>query len=80
MGMRQTNISLEEWQYQQLKELAGREGKSISQIIRELIDEKLQLKEDEIERDPIFEIIGMGRGEGTGVAREHDKILYRKGQ
>ena len=78
--MRQTNINLEEWQYQQLKELAGREGKSISQIIRELIDELLELGEGEIERDPIFEIIGMGRGEGTSVAREHDKILYRKGQ
>lgn len=80
MGMRQTNISLEEWQYQQLKELAEREGKSISQLIRELIKEKFKLEEDEIERDPIFEIIGMGRGEGTGVAQEHDEILYRKGQ
>ncbi len=78
--MRQTNISLEEWQYQRLKELAERESKSISQIFRELIDEKLKLEEGEIERDPIFEIIGMGRGEGTGVAREHDKFLYRKGQ
>ena len=75
--MRQTNISLEEWQYHHVKELAEREGKSISQIIRELI---LELGEGEIEKDPIFEIIGMGRGEGSGVAREHDKILYRKGQ
>ncbi len=75
--MRQTNISLEEWQYNHVKELAEREGKSISQIIRELI---LELGEGEIEKDPIFEIIGMGRGEGSGVAREHDKILYRKGQ
>lgn len=76
--MRQTNISLEEWQYQQLKELAAREGKSISHLIRELIEEKLGLKEDEVEKDPIFEIVGMGRGEGTGVAREHD--LYREGR
>ena len=36
--MRQTNISLEEWQYFRIKELAEREGKSISQIIREMID------------------------------------------
>ena len=78
--MRQTNISLEEWQYQRLKELAEKEGKSISQIFRELIDEKLELREGEIEKDPIFEIIGMGTGEGSAVAREHDKILYRKGQ
>ena len=78
--MRQTNISLEEWQYQQLKELADKEGKSISQLIRELIEEKFKLEEEEIEKDPIFEIIGLGRGEGTGVAREHDRILYRKCQ
>jgi predicted CopG family antitoxin len=80
MGMRQTNISLEEWQYQKLRELAEKEGKSISGLIRELIKEKFKLAEDEIENDPIFEIIGMGKGEGTDVAREHDKLLYRKGQ
>ena len=78
--MRQTNISLEEWQYRHVKELAEREGKSISQIIRELIDALSELREGEIEKDPIFEIIGMGRGEGSGVAREHDKTLYRKSQ
>lgn len=76
--MRQTNISLEEWQYQQLKELAEREGKSISQIVRELLEERLELGPLEIERDPIFDIVGLGRGEGTGLAKEHDKILYRK--
>ncbi len=76
--MKQTNINLEEWQYQQLKELSEKEDKSISQIIRELIDEGLELKEDEIERDPIFEIIGIGKGKGTKVARKHDKILYQK--
>lgn len=78
--MRQTSISLEEWQYQQLKELAAREGKSISRLIRELIEEKLKLEEDEIEKDPIFEIVGLGRGKGVGVAKEHDKILYKKDQ
>ena len=78
MGMRQTNISLEERQYQRLKELAEREGKSLSQIFRELIDEKLELKEDEIEKDPIFEIIGMGRGKRADIAREHDKVIYCK--
>ncbi|HHE47506.1 MAG TPA: ribbon-helix-helix protein, CopG family [Candidatus Acetothermia bacterium] len=76
--MRQTNISLEEWQYQHLKELAAREGKSISQIIRELIDEKLSLREEEIEKDPIFEIIALGKGKGGSVARDHDAVLYRK--
>ncbi len=33
-----------------------------------------------MKKDPIFEIIAMGRGEGGGVARGHDNILYRKSQ
>lgn len=78
--MRQTNISLEEHQYQQLKEWAEREGKSLSQVLRELIDKKFALAGGEIERDPIFEVIGIGSGKGDGVARKHDELLYRKGQ
>jgi len=74
--MRQTNISLEEWQYDHVTELVEREGKSISQIIRELIDALSELGESEIKKDPIFEIIAMGRGEGGSVARGHGDILY----
>ncbi len=80
MGMRQTNVNLEEWQYQRLKELAAKEKKSLSQLFRELVQERFELEEEEVERDPIFEISAMGRGEGGGVAREHDKILYRKSE
>ncbi len=74
--MKQTNINLEESQYQRLKDLAEREGKSISQIIRELIDESFQLEGEEGKKDPIFDVVGMGHGEGEPVARNHDEVLY----
>ena len=78
--MRKINSSLEERQYCHVTELAAREGKSISQITRGLVDALSELGEGEIKKDPIFEIIAMGRGEGSSVARAHDNILYRKSQ
>ena len=74
--MKQTNISLEERQYQRVKELAEREGKSISQIIRELIEESFVVDEEDRKKDPIFEVIGIGHGEGKPVAKDHDEVLY----
>jgi len=74
--MKQTNISLEEKQYQRVKDLAEREGKNISQIIRELIDKRLQPEVEDIKNDTIFEVIGMGSGEGKSIAKDHDKLLY----
>ena len=56
--MKRINVSLEEKQYQRIKELAEREGKSISQIIRELIDESFHLEGEDRKNDPIFEVIG----------------------
>lgn len=74
--MKQTNISLEESQYQRVKDLAEREGKSISQIIRELIDESFHLEGEDRKKDPIFDVIGMGHGEGKPAAKDHDEVLY----
>ena len=74
--MKQINISLEERQYQWIKDQAKSEGKSISQIIRELIDEKLHPEVEDIKNDPIFKVIGMGHGEGQSIAKDHDDELY----
>jgi plasmid stability protein len=75
--MRRTNVVLEEWQYQYLKERAAREGKSLSALIRELIEAAVR-PEGNIKDDPIFEIVGMAEGTGRDIARRHDEILYRK--
>lgn len=78
MGMKQTNINLEEWQYQRLKELARKEKKSLSQLFRELVQERFELEEEELEEDPLFSVVGLGKGDGANIAREHDKAIYRK--
>ncbi len=71
-----TQISLDGWQYQMLLGISRKEKKSISAIIRELLSEKLLCQASDKEKDPISELIGIGRGDGSPVAREHDKYLY----
>ena len=48
----------------------------MTQIIRELIDEGFHLDVEDIKNDPIFEVIGMGSGEGKSIAKDHDELLY----
>ena len=71
-----TQISLDDWQYQILLEISRKTKKSISAIIRDLLSEKLLVQTADKERDPLTEIIGIGRGDGSPVARKHDKYLY----
>ncbi len=73
-----TQISLEEWQYHALSEMSRKTKKSLSSIIRELLSEKFLEKAVKAENDPIFGIIGIGAGDGSPVAREHDNVLYGK--
>ena len=76
--MKRTNIVLEEWQYQYLKDRARREEKSISSIIRELITWDAAPFMKGRKRNPIFDIVGLARGRGKGAARRHDEILYAR--
>lgn len=74
--MKRTNINLLEDQHEYVKTLAEREGKSISEIIREAVDAfremALQLDQD----DPIYSIIGMAKSDGKIGAENHDDVLY----
>lgn len=71
-----TQISLEDWQYEFLKEKAKKEKTSISSVIRNLVTEKTKLRH--IKKDPIFSLVGIAKGNGTSIARTHDKHLYKK--
>ncbi len=73
-----TQISLEDWQYQILRDISRRKRKSLSSIIRDLVTEKFSAKASEQAKDPLWDIIGMGAGDGSSVAREHDRHLYKK--
>lgn len=71
-----TQISLEDWQYQALLELSKKTRKSLSSIIRELLSEKLLKQEVDKKADSLSGIIGIGKGDGSPVARKHDRYLY----
>ncbi len=73
-----TQISLYDWQYQMLLEMSKKTKKSISAIIRELLFEKFSILAAHREKDPLSELIGIGIGDGSPAAREHDRYLYGK--
>jgi|GEM_PF-963985 len=73
-----TQISLEDWQYQILLEMSKKGKKSLSQIIREFLSEKLSKQAVKPKEDSVWSIIGIGSGDGSPVAREHDRFLYAK--
>lgn len=71
-----TQLSLENRQYQELLMLSRKTGKSLSCIIREMLDEHLAKRAADVQKDPLWDIIGLGSGDGAPVAREHDRLLY----
>lgn len=73
--MHRSQIMLREHQYAYLVTEAQRAGKSISEIVREIIDEHIKQARD-LENDPFFDIIGMVEGDGEPVGRSIDYYVY----
>jgi hypothetical protein len=73
--MHRSQIMLKEHQHAYLVGEAQRQGKSISQIVRELIDEHIARTRD-LENDPFFDIIGMVEGDDPNAAVDHDHYVY----
>jgi hypothetical protein len=73
--MHRSQIMLKEEHYAYLVTEAQRQDKSISQIVRELIDEQIARSRN-LEDDPFFEIIGMVEGDGEPVGRSIDYYVY----
>ncbi len=73
-----TQISLEDWQYQMLLDESRKTKKSLSKIIRDMMSEKFKEQIAKSGADTLSEIIGIGSGDGSAVAREHDNFLYGK--
>ena len=73
--MHRSQIMLKEHQHAYLVSEAQRQGKSISQIVRELIDEHMARRRD-LENDPFFDIIGMVEGDGEPIGRSIDYYVY----
>ena len=73
--MRRTQIMLEDWQYEALKAQAERQGRSMSELLREMLDASLG---KEPARAPGLEDIrGIG-ADSKASGRRHDEFLYGK--
>ena len=69
-------ITIDDWQYQILRDVASQTHQRMSSLVRDILSEKLRAKEDASPSDAIFGIVGMASGDGTSVAERHDDILY----
>jgi len=73
--MHRTQILLDEGQYEMLKTLAEREGRSLSSLVRDAVTTFLERRP---RRSPtrLAEITGIGEDADTR-GRDHDDVLYR---
>lgn len=70
--MHRTQLLLEDWQYELLRQRAEREQKSLSRLVRELLDQALNSKK---KKHSVRELAGIGSDPGFSV-RDHDQVLY----
>jgi hypothetical protein len=68
--MVRTQLILEEAQHRRLKRLAQSRGKSLSAVLREILDEHFGM-----ETDNLTGLAGMVN-DAPDVAREHDRWIY----
>lgn len=77
--MQRLQISLDETQYEFLRSEAFVTGQSMAALLRDLLDEAIQKRQDEILReDPIWQAIGVAQEvEGpTDISANVDRYLY----
>jgi len=68
-----TQILLESWQHTELKNLAQREGASISDLVRRILTQRLRARR--AGRQGLKAIAGIGR-DRKATGRDHDRWLY----
>lgn len=72
--MHRTQIILVDWQYQALRARAERVGRSISELVREILRNALAQRLPQ-RKGRLEEIDGVGEG-ASAYGREHDRFLY----
>jgi metal-responsive CopG/Arc/MetJ family transcriptional regulator len=76
-SLHRTQIMLEKWHYEYLKNTAERQDKSLSEIIRNILSQ--YINESDSAQSRLKEIAGIGVDE-EACGRDHDRWLYGKGQ
>ena len=72
--MHRTQVIIEEWQHEYLKNMSEEKGKSISEILRGMITANF---EEGASGETLSALCGLGEDE-EGCGRDHDKLLYGK--
>jgi len=71
--MQRTQILLDEWQHAALKARAEREGRSVSDIVREFVSVQLGQPKPGKNEHAVIEGIGEDK---AAYGRDHDQFLY----
>ena len=75
--MQRTQILLDDWQYEALKAQAERQGRSMSELLREMLDSALDQNAGRTGDTTLDDIRGIGR-DRAARGRDHDEFLYGK--
>ena len=73
--MHRTQILLEEWQYEMLRAKAEREGRSMSEILRDVLGAALGGKRRPSDQRALDSLAGIVNEPGAS-GRDHDEVLY----
>lgn len=73
--MQRTQILLDDWQYEALKARAQREGRSMSELLRQILDANLGKSASRTPRLADIRAIGEDH---AARGRDHDRVLYGK--
>jgi hypothetical protein len=75
--MQRTQIYLDVEQHQTLVELAARQGISLAELMRRIVDEYLQQREQftKPDRGVYFRLVGLGASGRSDVSEHHDRYL-----
>ncbi|HEX4953972.1 MAG TPA: CopG family transcriptional regulator [Thermoanaerobaculia bacterium] len=71
--MHRTQLNLDDWQYEALLAKGEREGRSLSDLVREAVAE--YLVEPPVPRRSLSQLKGMAE-DPEGRGRDHDRLLY----
>jgi len=75
--MQRTQILLDDWQYQALKARAQREGSSMSELLRQILDAHLRKGKGGAQAPRLADIRAVGE-DRAARGRDHDRFLYGK--
>ncbi|MGB9792144.1 MAG: hypothetical protein ACPLTR_06145 [Thermacetogeniaceae bacterium] len=77
--MRRMQIVVEEWQYEVLRSIAERQGKSISALLREIISRQIS---ETSGKDPLLEVAGIAQAlpEKIWTVKQSTNVSTRREQ